>query len=307
MRGLLIIVLFFVYGQLVAQQVPQYSQWFWNLQAHNPAFSGLKTCVEIKSLYRNQWGNLPGSPNSGFLTFSLPIYTERKKLLTPRQGFGFKFEPDKVGPFSVNRFNVNYAAHINFSPETRLSIGISAGVKQWVFDHGKTTTLTVDPIVDEQASFIRPDAGIGAWWNGKNYFISLAFSELLKNKWNPLTSDSRFGWHTQFSGGFRMVGTEKISILPFYMLRFPPKGPISMDLTLVFSYLNKIDVGIGLRNKDAIIGYFQYKFSDKFSLTYSVDFVTSELYSIRHLSHEFGISFGNCKSPNTNKTVCPLF
>lgn len=306
-KTLLVIFSLLCFGVSNAQQRGQYTQWMWHLQAQNPAFVGLKTCIELKSLYRNQWAGLPGSPTSGFFTCGLPIYTEKKKLLTPRQGFGFKFEGDQFGAFHVNRFDVQYAGHFNFTPETRLSIGIAAGVKQWIFNHDEITTLEVDPVVDESASFIAPDASLGFWWNGKNYFVSLAMSELVRNKWNPLTSDSHFGIHTQFSGGFRMIGTEKIAILPYYNLRFPPKGPISMDLNVIFSYMNRMDFGLGIRNKDAFLFLFQYKISEKFALAYSCDFITSALGENHHFSHEFGLSFGNCKSVNTNKTLCPLF
>lgn len=307
MKIRLIVLLYFLTFNATAQQVPQYSQWFWHLQAINPAFSGIKPCLELKTLYRNQWGSLPGSPSSGFLTFSLPIYTEKKKLLSPRQGIGFKFEADKIGSFSVNRFMINYAGHFNFTPETRLSIGIAAGAKQWVFDRGNATTLVPDPVIQESASFIAPDAALGAWWNGKNYFLSLSFSELIRNKWNPLSSESRFRIHSNFCGGIRFTGNSTFTILPYFLLRIPPKGPASLDLNLLFSYQNRFDFGFGFRNTDAINALLQYKFSEKFSVAYSFDYVISQLGNNRYFSHELSVGFGTCRAKNTNKTVCPLF
>ncbi len=289
------------------QQTPQYSQWFWHLQALNPAFTGLKSCLEIKTLYRSQWAGLPGSPNSGFLTFSLPVYTQQKKLLTPRQGIGFKFEADKAGAFTMNRFLVSYAGHFNFTPDTRLSIGISAGAKQWVFDRDKMTILDPDPVLQESGSFIAPDAALGFWWNGKNYFLSLSFSELIKNKWTNIAPDSRFGIHTNFCAGTRFILNDQFTFLPYALLRFPPKGPVSADLNVLFSFMNKFDFGFGFRNTDAVNALFQYKFDQKFSIAYSIDYITSNLGTNSHFSHEFSIGFGTCKNINTNKTVCPLF
>jgi type IX secretion system PorP/SprF family membrane protein len=301
------ILIFVVAFSSQAQQVPQYSQWFWHLQALNPAFSGIKPCLEIKTLYRNQWANIPGSPNSGFITLNLPISTPQKKLLSPRQGIGFKFETDKIGAFSMNRFLVNYAAHFNFTPETRLSIGISGGVKQWVFDRDKMTTFETDPVLQQSASFIRPDAALGAWWNGKNYFLSFSMSELIRSKWNPLTADSRYQIHSYFGAGTRFTLNEKFTLLPYILLRFPPKGPISMDVNAILSYKNKIDIGLGLRNTDAVNLLLQYKFDEKFSIAYSMDYILSDLSNSTHFSHEFSLMFGSCKSRNSNTTVCPLF
>lgn len=290
-----------------AQQIPQYSQWFWNLVAINPAFSGIKPCLEIKSAYRNQWANLDGSPNSGFLTFSVPIYTQRKKFYTPRQGCGFKFESEKIGPFSMNQLNLNYAAHFNFTPDTRLSIGISAGMKQWVFDKNKLTTWDPDPAMQQSNSDVSPTAGFGFWWNGKNYFVNLGFSEVMRSKWDGIGTDSRFRLHTVLNGGYRYAMNERFTLLPYAIFRFPPKGPPSFDLNVIVNYVNKLDIGIGLRNTDAVNAVIQVKLKENFSIGYSFDYVLSKLGRNQFFSHEFTLGFGTCKAKSTSKTICPLF
>lgn len=289
------------------QQVPQYSQWYWNLVAINPAYTGLKPCLEAKSLYRNQWANLPGSPNSGFLTFCLPIATKENKLLSPRQGIGFKFEKDRIGSFTMNRLLINYAGHFNFTPDTRLSIGISAGVRQFLIDKSDMTTLSPDPVINQSSSKINPDAAMGFWWNGKNYFVSLSFSELIRDKLSANLDQSRFKVHTYLGGGFRINTESNFTLLPYILIRIPAKGPASMDLNLVFDYLNKFSFGLGFRNTDALNASFQYKFNERFSISYAFDYVISNLSNNKLFSHEFGLGFGTCKTRNTNKTICPLF
>jgi type IX secretion system PorP/SprF family membrane protein len=299
---LLFLVLLFDFQ---AQQIPQYSQWMWNLFAVNPAHVGLKPCLEIKALYRNQWTNLEGSPKSGFVTFSTPIYTEKKKFLSPRQGAGFKFETDYFGPFTMNRFNLSYAGHFNFTTETRLSIGISAGFRQWTFEKNKITTLVPDPIINESRSVITPDASCGFWWNGKNYFLGLSFFELTASKWKMNTSKFRF--HTFLNGGFRIKANSYLTILPYALMRIPPKGPVSLDLNVIFNFKNKIDFGLGLRNKDAIIFLLQYKLKENFLLAYSYDHVISTLGKNLFPSHEISLAFGTCRAKPEGKAICPLF
>ena len=63
--------------------------------ALNPAHAGIKTCIDIHSLYRIQWVGFQGAPKSGFLTLSAPIKTKRKNYLSARQGLGLKFETDQ--------------------------------------------------------------------------------------------------------------------------------------------------------------------------------------------------------------------
>ncbi len=303
----LVLCLFLLSTNISAQQIPQYSQWFWNMYSINPAFVGLKQCLEIKTVYRNQWSNLEGSPNSGFLTFSTPIYTLRKKEYTPRQGCGFKYETEKIGPFTMNRFNLSYAGHFNFTADTRLSLGLSAGFKQWVFDKQKVTTLVPDPIVNESNSYFSPDATFGAWWNGKNYFVSASFHELIRSKWDNIGTTSRFKIHTFLSAGLRKSINNQFTLLPFVLVRIPPKGPLSMDLNLVLNYSNKIDFGVGFRNGDALTALLQIKFRENFAIGYSFDYVISKLGRDQFFSHEFGLTYGTCKGKATSQTICPLF
>lgn len=290
-----------------AQQRPQYAQWFWNQLAVNPAHSGIKTCVEIKTLYRTQWLGLEGAPNSGLLTFSVPLYAKRKKYLSGRQGLGVKFERDQIGPFTGNRLNVSYAGHFNFSRDTRLSIGLAAGIQQWSFDKGKSTTLVADPMVGESNSMVAPDASLGFWWNGKDYYIGLALSELTRSNWGDISTDSRFKFHTMLNGGYRWAVREDITLLPSVILRFPPKGPVSADLCLLADFQNKFGIGLGYRNTDAVMAFLNFKFKEQFAIGYSFEYVTSSLGRNEYFSHELSLSFSSCKTVGTSTTSCPLF
>jgi type IX secretion system PorP/SprF family membrane protein len=307
MKKIIFLYICFASSFFFSQQIPQYSQWFWNLFAINPAYAGLKPCLEVKTIYRTQYANLEGSPNSGVVTFSAPIYTRKRGILTPRQGCGFKFEADKIGPFTMNRFNLSYAGHFNFTKDTRLSIGISAGFKQWIYDKEKSTTLVPDPVLQESNSYFSPDASLGLWWNGENYFISASFNELARSNWNNIGMDSRFGMHTFLKAGYRLPINDQFTFLPFLITRIPPKGPVSADLNLVFDYKNKIGFGAGLRNGDAVNFLLLLKFKENFNIGYSFDYVISSLGRNEFFTHEFSLTYGSCKNKSTSKTICPLF
>lgn len=290
-----------------AQQIPQYSQWFWHQQSINPAHSGIKPCVEVKTLYRTQWLGLDGAPNSGVFTLSVPLYAKRKKFLSARQGLGVKAERDQIGPFTGNRFSVSYAGHFNFSMDTRLSIGISAGIQQWNFNKEKSTTLVADPVVGQSNSMVAPDASLGFWWNGKNYYLGFAMSQLTRSNWQDISSDSRFKFHPMLNGGYRWVVQEGITLLPSAIMRLPPKGPVSIDLNMMVDFRNKFGVGLGYRNTDAVMAFVNLKFKEQFSIGYSFDYVLSSIGRNEYFTHEISLSFSSCKSRETKKTSCPLF
>ena len=58
-----------------AQQLPMYSQFYWNDFAINPAYTGLTGSPRIQLGYRNQWSGFSGSPS----TFTLGGHTLLKK------------------------------------------------------------------------------------------------------------------------------------------------------------------------------------------------------------------------------------
>jgi len=310
MRYPLLLTLLFVFGShlsVKSQQIPQYTQWFWHQFAINPAHAGIKPCADIKTLYRTQWVGLDGAPNSGFLTFSTPIFTKRKRYLGARQGIGAKFERDQIGPFTANRFNLSYAGHFNFSKDTRLSIGISAGFQQWIFDKTKTTTLVADPLIAQSGSVIAPDASLGFWWNGKNYYMGLVLNQLARSSWGDIGQDSRFKFHTLLNGGFRWQMRDDFTMIPSVLLRLPPKGPVSMDLNLLFDFRNQFGFGLGYRNTDAVMAYFNVRIKEQLTIGYSFDYVLSSIGRNEHFSHEISLGFSTCKSQGTSKTACPLF
>ena len=303
--GSLILIIFssVVFGQ----QLPQYSQWFWNQLILNPSHSGIKRCVEVKTQIRAQYLGIEGAPNSGNFTLSIPIPTLRKRFLGTRHGVGLNFERDQIGPFSGNRFNLSYAVHMNFTQNNRLSVGIGAGMKQWSFNKDKSSTLVPDPVLAQNGSFLSPDANIGFWWNGENYYLGLALNELIRNRWDNISNESRFKIHYSLSGGYRWVLKKGITLMPSLMLRFPPKSKISTDITLMADFNNQFGIGLGFRNTDAIMAYLNVKIKEQFQIGYSFDYVISPIGGNRFFTHEISLTLNGCKVYTPTSTGCPLF
>src|SRR5690606_28197832 len=45
-----------------AQQDPQYTQYMYNMNVHNPAYAGSKESLSLTALYRTQWSGMEGNP-----------------------------------------------------------------------------------------------------------------------------------------------------------------------------------------------------------------------------------------------------
>lgn len=291
----------------ISQQIPQYSQWSLHQFANNPAHAGIKPCIDIHALYRLQWVGFEGAPRSGFFTMAIPLKAKRNKYLSARHGTGFKFETDQIGQFNVNRFNLAYAAHFNFTTNERLSLGLYGGFMQMGYDSKNVHTTDPDPSVSQEGSFVAPDASFGAWFNSEFYYFGLTLKNLIPSKWQDIGNTSRNRFHASINAGYQFRLNENLSLLPSANLRIPPKGPVSLDLNVMFDIKNTVGLGIGYRNTDAVIALLNIKIKEQFSIAYSFDYTLSHIQLGAQNTHELSLRYTTCKPVKKATASCPLF
>ncbi len=306
-RALILTLLSALSFQGWTQQASQYSQWYLHQFAINPAHAGIKQCIDVHSLYRQQWLGFEGAPQSGFLSLSIPLQARSRRLYGARHGTGFKFETDQFGPFSMSRLNIAYAAHFNFSQDNRLSLGAYGGVVQTGYDASILTTHDPDPTVLQQSNNLSPDASFGAWFNSKNYYFGFILRNLFRSQWEDVGTDSRHRFHASLNGGYRWNVRENWTLLPGFNLRIPPRSPASLDLNLHADYNNVFGLGVGFRVGDAINATAQFKIKEQFAIAYTFDYSVTRIQSVANNTHEISLRFTTCKPQRTDGNACPLF
>lgn len=307
MKGLLTIILLCFVGVCYAQQVPQFSQWYWNQYALNPAHAGIKNCFELKTYYRTQYTGIEGMPHHGNFSITAPLNRDRKDFLSPRHGIGLKMATERIGAFVTNRLNVSYAAHLNFTQDNRISVGIDAGVKQLATDVSRITTQEFDPTIHQYASNWMPDANIGVWWNSKNYYVGLTVREILGSKWRNIGLESSYKLHTYINGGYRFVGKNGFSFFPSMLIKLPIQGRMSSDLILLFDKNNQFSFVAGYRTTEALLFAFNVKVKEMFSIGYSFDYNFKPLGGFPHSTHEINLTLSGCRAYKKSQTGCDLF
>ncbi|MBB79178.1 MAG: hypothetical protein CL844_09280 [Crocinitomicaceae bacterium] len=294
-------------NRLMGQQIPQYSQWYLNQFANNPAHAGIKKCVDIHTLYRLQWVGFEGAPRSGFLSVSIPLSSKRKKYLSARQGTGFKFETDQIGQFNSNRLSIAYAAHFNFNEDERLSLGLYGGVFQLGYNPIGFETSEPDPYAMTDGSIILPDASFGAWFNSEKYYLGLTLKNLIPIQWQSIGINSRNRIHGSIAGGYQAKINNYLSLNTASIMRIPPTGPLSIDLNLLLNLQDIISFGLGYRNTDAIISLLNIKIKNQFSISYSFDYTISKVQIGSSNTHELSLRYTTCNKKKTSAVNCPLF
>ena len=64
-------------NQAKAQQDPQYTQYMYNMNVVNPAYAGSKEGVAGLLLFRRQWTQIEGTPNTEAFAIHAPIANDQ--------------------------------------------------------------------------------------------------------------------------------------------------------------------------------------------------------------------------------------
>ena len=307
MRHLLIFIVLMITNFGWSQQNAQFSQWVWHPMALNPAHAGIKNCSELKVLSRLQWLGFQGAPLSSTVLYSNNIETNRKKVYSPRHGIGFKLLNDNFGAITTNNLALNYAFHFNFNQDNRLSVGISGGLRQFVFNSTQLTTMQPDPVLKRSSTQYTPLVGMGFWWNTKNYYVGLSFEELTSTKWTEIGKASGFHLHWMLTSGVKFQLSDNFTLIPNVLIKKTVNSPMTLDLCTTLDLYSKFKVGAGFRNQDAFVGLFQVKLPKGVVFGYSCDYVFSDIQRVSMFSHEVSLMYTNCNSIDKSRLACPLF
>ncbi|MPR33092.1 type IX secretion system membrane protein PorP/SprF [Cytophagaceae bacterium SJW1-29] len=191
-------------GVMQAQQLPQGTLYTMNPYVVNPALSGAYDFADVRLSYRRQWQGLDDAPNTAYITAHTPVGFGDKitgAARTPRYaggttrfpappvgtwrwGAGMVLLADRTGPTERNIGQLTGAAHVSLPGEWQLSVGLGAGVLQYVlrFDRIQTANPS-DPILPAgRVSQLKPyfSAGLlarkGNFWGGASVLSPTAVS-----------------------------------------------------------------------------------------------------------------------------------
>jgi type IX secretion system PorP/SprF family membrane protein len=302
-------ILCLVFGvQIMAQQLPHYTQQPFNQILINPAFAGNSPCTEMRSVHRTQWVGIDGAPQSTGLAVSGRFGRPTGDLLQVYHGFAIKFENDRMGPFQHNRLHGAYAIHLPFKNQHFLSFGTYFGVDNISFDNSNLNPLFSDPAVQNSAfSLMAPDFTFGSKYNTKRMFYGLSLQNFVPLQY-PIGINSRKVLHANLSAGGKFeLGKSDWNFSPMINIRAVLRTPIALDFYSIFSYRQDVYFGAGFRNQEALLFMARFKVLGYFKVGYSFDFVVNNLRGGMGHTHEISLSISTCKERKKGATICPVF
>ena len=309
MKKLLITLVLFcaAFQVLKAQQLPLYSQYFFNRYGFNPAYAGNQNYIDSRFTHRNHLMGLPGAPVTQLVTASMPI---QKYYI----GTGIKFMYDQLGV--SNNFALSGAAnyYIGFG-EGKLSAGIEIGMAgmQVRWEDLNPVEIGDNALPMQNKSIIVPDAGFGLFYNTETWYVGYSIQQLLlsRMKFTDYETDNpaNFAMHHYVNAGAAFVMSEelKLNIEPHTLIKKVAGAPIQMDLSTFVVYNQMAGVGVAFRTHDAIYFVAKYDLLDMVTIGYSYGVRVNGLSPYSSSSHEILLGYKyKLMEPAKKKVVHPI-
>lgn len=303
---ILIIGLIFATGLVSrAQQEPMVSQYMFNGLFINPAYAGTHDYWTSTLSARTQWVSFDGAPRTIIGAVDGPIADKN-------MGLGLVMYNDQIGVSTQNTAIANYSYQLKFNNNTKLSLGVSAGVNQF---SARLTDLTIwdegDQVFqNDLRSRIIPRFGFGAYYYGERFYGGFSIPTLLGyqkgNNFSVDVSQATFlHRHYLLTGGYVFDLNKNLKLKPSVLMKYLPGAPIQADLNLGLLLNETFWFGTSFRSGDAVALLIEYQSNNFFRIGYAYDITFSELRKYSNGSHEImiGIDFGK----DLIKTKTPRF
>lgn len=294
--GIATLALIDVYGQ----QVPLWSQSIINNRfIYNPAATGWSESPQVWVMYRRQWVDFEGAPETRAASFDMSL--GKKKF-----GVGGYVYSDITNIFRRYAGYASYAYHLNFKDDHRLSFGIAGGIQDTRVDPDGIFVLEENDVLltgnrERGTAF---DASAGIYYFIKGFHLGISSLQLVDTKLKFLNDDTPTGFslarHYMATTSYNIgIANRRYFIEPHVAMRS------AFDAFDEF----QIDAGVTLKYKDWIWidGTYRYDYGvaigggikafDVVSIGYSYDLALNEISDYDGGTHEImlGITFGKGK------------
>ncbi|MBK7030037.1 MAG: type IX secretion system membrane protein PorP/SprF [Bacteroidales bacterium] len=273
-----------------AQQDPLFSQYMFNKLAVNPAYAGSRDVLTLDALYRYQWVNIEGAPQ----TFSASMHSP---LRNNHMGLGLNVYHDVIGP-SINQGAMATFSYRILFPNSKLSFGIQAGYKYTDVLWSRIVTLeTEDPLLRAPLNNKAvPDASFGVYYYSNKYYVGFSSKQLFQNQMGVVSVNGEEQFTKLLRHFYGMAGaafpiSEDVVFRPSALVKFVKNAPPQMDLNASFMIKSAFWLGVSYRTEKALSFMAEFNLSENLRMGYSYDHWFNELQSSNKGSHEVRLSF----------------
>jgi type IX secretion system PorP/SprF family membrane protein len=285
----LILVTVLLTFEINAQQDPQYTQYMYNMNIINPAYSGTSEGLAIGTLYRSQWNGLDGGPE----TFTFNIHSPVGKKV----GLGFSVISDEIGPVNETNAYVDFSYTLDIGVESKLAFGLKAGFTFHdisIAESQINLTDLGDPFFASAINETTANVGAGVYYYKPNkYYISASIPNILNGvhldaNGKKIGSESE---HFFAAAGYVFDLSENFKLKPHALFKYAVDAPLSYDINANLFMYDMVELGIGYRLDDSFSGMINFQVANSLRIGYAYDAIQSDLDIVTNSSHELFINF----------------
>lgn len=285
---LLFVLSIFVFSSaVVAQQLPDFSQYPSLLFHVNPAYTGTKGTIDARLNYRKQWSGFSGAPVTQFLGV-------HARLLKGRIGVGATLYKDEMGPSRMFDYGFNAAYHLRF-PDVEFSVGIGMRFNKYTMNSsGMTTHWEGDPsVIPGITSFDKTkNAMAGMLLYNDRFHFGLGLQNIISSKIYLASGNVvKMKQHYFFTFGYNFHGHPDYVWENNLMGEYVDGLPMTINYNLRVHFRQKLMVGAAWRLKDAVILQAGWVFYNTVQASYSYDVGISKLRKAHNGTHEITLGY----------------
>ena len=293
-RILLCISLVILIKTGLSQELPTYTQLFFNPYAYNPSFAGGDDAFQINLAHRRQSAGTEGAPTASSLYVQLPDMNNFSLGLTVNH--------ERAAIQNSVSTYASLAYKLNFEEEGYCKFGLSLGLGSRRLDLVRLSefgdpNVLADPELaefNEDRLFANAQAGFHVYY--KKFKLSAAFPRLLESRNLALEDDRvRFAQFQEkiFMASYRvdLGATKNFEVEPFLIYRTGDDLREQIEGALTFYYRQKFWVGGSVRKNTSLNAYLGLSVTDYMNLSYAFESPSFELNGLVTPSHELQIAF----------------
>jgi len=276
MKRLVFIILFLgVSFNLLAQQLPLYSQYMFNKLLINPAITGSENAIPIRLTARQQWVGVDNAP-------STQTVSAHCRLKNETMGIGGIIFADRFGPESRIGIQANYAYILPiFNKSTQLAFGLSFQLFQYQMDYNQLITLEEnDPAINfNKKNNWLPESDFGIYLYGENYYFGISANQMIElqmkigGEYAEMNSLKR---HYHILMGYQTQISQTLALEPSVLAKATESTPAQLDINLKAIYKKDYWAGISYRTSGDIVCLIGLTI-EEFEFGFATDFATSSL------------------------------
>lgn len=271
---MLVILPFF--GEVLAQQDAQYTQYMYNTLAVNPAYAGSRGALSIAALHRSQWVGIDGAPTTQTFNIHSPV--------SSKVGVGISIVNDEIGN-GTNQdtyFDATFSYTVLTSEKDKLSFGVKAGGHFLNIDFNKLRNYnpianTVNSGIDKKFS---PNFGAGVYFHNERFYAGLSVPNILKtthfdDSSSNATASDRMNFY--LISGYVFDLSYNLKFKPAFLVKAVDGAPVQADLSATMLYNDTFSLGAAYRWDAAISALVGFQISDRLMVGLAYDKDTTAL------------------------------